>query len=122
MFQMLSPFMVSPQTTPYPLLLSLFTNPPTPTSMSWHSPTLEHRAFTGTRVTLSTYVQQGHPLLHMHWSHGSLHVYSLVGGFIPSSSEGTGWFILLFLQWGFTSFCSFSSSSIGDRVPSPMVG
>jgi hypothetical protein len=32
------------------------------------------------------------------WSHGSLHVYPLVGGLVPGSSEGTGWFILLFLQ------------------------
>jgi hypothetical protein len=34
------------------------------------------------------------------WSHGSLHVYSLVGGLVPVSFEGTGWFILLFLLWG----------------------
>ena len=34
------------------------------------------------------------------WSHGSLHVYSLVGGLVPESSGGTGWFILLFLLWG----------------------
>jgi hypothetical protein len=34
------------------------------------------------------------------WSHGSLHMYSLVGGLVPRSSGGTGWFILLFLLWG----------------------
>jgi hypothetical protein len=34
------------------------------------------------------------------WSHGSLHMYSLVGGLGLGSSEGTGWFILLFLLWG----------------------
>ena len=34
------------------------------------------------------------------WSHGSLHVYSLVGGLVPGSSGGIGWFILLFLLWG----------------------
>jgi hypothetical protein len=34
------------------------------------------------------------------WSYGSLHVYSLVGGLVPGSSGGTGWFILLFLLWG----------------------
>jgi hypothetical protein len=36
------------------------------------------------------------------WSHGFLHVYSLVGGLVPGSSGvgGTGWFILLFLLWG----------------------
>jgi hypothetical protein len=34
------------------------------------------------------------------WSHGSLHVYSLVGGLVPGSSEGSDWLILFFL-WGF---------------------
>jgi hypothetical protein len=28
------------------------------------------------------------------WSHGSLHVYPLVGGLVPGSTGGTGWFIL----------------------------
>ena len=31
------------------------------------------------------------------WSHGSLPVYPLVGGLVPGSSGGTGWFKLLFL-------------------------
>jgi hypothetical protein len=35
------------------------------------------------------------------WSHGYFHVYSLEGGLVPGSSGGTGWFILLFLLWGF---------------------
>ena len=35
------------------------------------------------------------------WSLESLHVYSLVGGLIPGSSGGTGWFILLFLLWSY---------------------
>jgi hypothetical protein len=34
------------------------------------------------------------------WNHGSLQVYSLVGGLVPRSSGGTGRFILLFLLWG----------------------
>jgi hypothetical protein len=34
------------------------------------------------------------------WNHGSLHVFSSVGGLVPGSSGGTGWFILLFLLWG----------------------
>jgi hypothetical protein len=34
------------------------------------------------------------------WSHGSLHVYSLVGGLVPGSSWGSGWLILLFFLWG----------------------
>ena len=36
------------------------------------------------------------------WSHGSLHVYSLVGGLVPGSTGGggSGWLILLFFLWG----------------------
>jgi len=34
------------------------------------------------------------------WSHGLLHVYSLVGGLVPGSSWGSGWLILLFFLWG----------------------
>jgi hypothetical protein len=33
------------------------------------------------------------------WSHGSLHVYSLVGGLVPGSSEGSAWLTLLFFLW-----------------------
>jgi hypothetical protein len=39
--------------------------PPTHTSLSWHSPTLEHQAFTGPRASPPIDVCQGHPLLHM---------------------------------------------------------
>ena len=31
------------------------------------------------------------------WSHGSLHVYTLVGGLVPGSFGGSGWLILLFM-------------------------
>jgi hypothetical protein len=31
------------------------------------------------------------------WSHGSLHVHSLVGGLVPGSFGGSGWLILLFM-------------------------
>ena len=58
------------------------------------------------------------------WSHGSLHVYFLVGGLVPGSSRGTGWFIL-FLLWGckpLNSLGLFSSSSTGDPVLCPVVG
>jgi hypothetical protein len=33
------------------------------------------------------------------WSHGSPHVYSLVGGLLPGSSGKSGWLILLFFLW-----------------------
>ena len=64
---MLFTFLVSPLktafSTPYPLLL--LTNPPTPTSWPWHSPTLGYRAFTGPRASPSIDDWLGHPLLHM---------------------------------------------------------
>jgi hypothetical protein len=51
-------------------------------------------------------------------------VYSLIGGLVPGSSEGTGWLTLLILLWGckpLQLLGSFSSSSSGDPVLSPMV-
>ena len=38
------------------------------------------------------------------WSHGSLHVYSLVDGLVPGSSEGSVWWILLFFLRGCKPF------------------
>jgi hypothetical protein len=35
-----------------------------------------------------------------------------VGGLVPGNSEGAGWFIFLFLLWGFSSLGPFSGSSI----------
>ena len=43
----------------------MLTNPSTLDSLSWHSPTLGHPAFTGPRDSTPIDVQQGHPLLHM---------------------------------------------------------
>jgi hypothetical protein len=52
--------------TPYPSAPApLLTNQPTPASWPWHSPTLEHRAFTGPRASSPIDVWLGHPLLHM---------------------------------------------------------
>jgi hypothetical protein len=34
------------------------------------------------------------------WNQKSLHVYSVVDGLVPGSSEGSGWLILLFFLWG----------------------
>jgi hypothetical protein len=67
-FQMLSPFLVSCPKIPYPFPpppLHLLPNPPTPTLLSWHSPTLEHRIFTGPRASPPIDDQLGHPLLHI---------------------------------------------------------
>ena len=60
---MLSPFLVSPLKTPYPL--PLLNSPPTPASCPWHFLTLGHRAFTGPRASPLIDDQLGHPLLHM---------------------------------------------------------
>ena len=49
------------------------------------------------------------------WSHGSLHVYSLVGSILPRSSpKGAATFP--------SSFSPFSNSSIRDTALSPMAG
>ena len=51
-------------------------------------------------------------------SHGSLHVYFLVGGLVSKSSWGSTWFILMFFLWvanHCSSFSPFSTSSIGDQ-------
>jgi hypothetical protein len=48
-----------------PFPLPLLTNPPTPASLSCHSPILGHRAFTGWRASPPIDAWQDHPLLHM---------------------------------------------------------
>jgi hypothetical protein len=46
------------------------------------------------------------------WSHGSLHVNSLVGVLVPGSSEGTGWLIFLFFLFKKQRICLNSSQYI----------
>jgi hypothetical protein len=60
------PFQKPPIPSP-PLLLWVCspTHPPTPSSLSWHSPTLGLQAFTGPKASLPIDARQGHPLLHM---------------------------------------------------------
>ena len=64
-FQMLSPFFLSYTKATCPIPLRLLNNLPTTPSISWHSPTLGHRDFTGPRDSSLTDVQEGHLLLHM---------------------------------------------------------
>jgi hypothetical protein len=59
----LSWFSLQNPSTPSPL--PLLTNPPTPTSWPWHSPTLELRAFTGPRASPPIDDRLGHLLLLM---------------------------------------------------------
>jgi hypothetical protein len=98
-FQMLSPFPVYPLETPYiiptpPASMRVFLYPhihsclpalplPYTESSSLH------------RTSPPSDAQQGHPLLHL-LDHGSLHVYSLVGGLVPGNPGGSGWLILFF--------------------------
>ena len=59
------------------------------------------------------------------WGHGSLLVYSLVGGLAPGSSGSmVGWYCSSSYEVAkpFSSFSPFSNSSIGNLVLSPMVG
>jgi hypothetical protein len=56
------------------------------------------------------------------WSHGSFHVYSLVGGLFPGSSGGTGCCPSYGAATPFSSLSPFSRSSIRDPVLSPIVG
>ena len=66
------------------------------------------------------------------WSHGTFHVYSLVGGLVCGNSGGLGGDLGVLVgsycsfSYGaassFSSFSPFSNSSIGDPVLSPMVG
>jgi hypothetical protein len=74
----------------------------TPTSSALNSPTLGH---------LSSLHRTKGPLLPLmpdkailcykcSWSHGSLHLCSLVGGLVPGRFEASSCLILLFFQWG----------------------
>ena len=64
-FQMMSPFLFPLWKPTIPSPLPLLTNPPTPTSLSWHTPTMRHQALSGPRASLPIAVQEDHPLLHM---------------------------------------------------------
>ena len=86
---MLSPFLVFPPKTPMASLLPLLTNPSTPASRPWHSPTLGLRALPEPR-TSSIDDQIGHPLLHMQLEPRVPTCDSLVGGLVPGSYGVTG--------------------------------
>ena len=88
--------------SPLPLLLwgCSPTHPPTPTSLPWYSPTLRHQAFTGPRASPPTYVQKGHPLLHM-WLEPWVPPCVLLGWwFSPWELLGGFWFVDIVLPMG----------------------
>jgi hypothetical protein len=91
---MLSPFLVSPPQTPYPISPPRFyEGTPLPTT---HYPLLPHLPSIPLHWSIEPPQDQGPPLPLMPdkailcyiciWIHGSLHVYFLVGGFVPGSS------------------------------------
>ena len=89
-------FQVSPLETLYPIhpppaLTSVLPHPPTLTSLPWNSPILGHWTLSGPRAALLPLTSNKAILCHIcGQSPGSLHVYSLVGGPVSRSSEGSG--------------------------------
>jgi hypothetical protein len=74
------------------------TLPPTTPSPPLHSHTLGHWAFTGPGPLLPLMPDKAILCYICSWGH-ALHVYSLVGGLVPGSSEVSGWLRLLFFLW-----------------------
>ena len=111
-FQMLSPFSVSPPQTPipspFPASMRVFPHPPTCSPP--HHPSIP------LHWGIEPSQDQGPLFLLMpdktilcyicRWSHGSLHMYSLVGVLVPGSSGKSGW-LMLFILWGCKLFQSF---------------
>jgi hypothetical protein len=122
-FQMLSPFPVS-HWSPYSLLLPLpcfYDGVPPPTHpllpthpgipLLWGTEPLQDQG-----LLLPLIPDKAILCLMCDWSHGSLHVYSLVGDFVPGSSGVlVGWYCCS--SYGIAnphrSFSPFSNSSIG---------
>ena len=53
------------------------------------------------------------------WSHGFLHVYSLIGGLVPGSSRVSGWLILLFFLWGCKNTSALSVLFLSPPLGTP---
>jgi hypothetical protein len=108
-FQMLFPFPIPyPPTSPNSLShlppdsLRVISHPLTPAYLPSMSPTIRHQAFTGLRASPPTDAppppKKSILCYICSWSHGSLHVYSLIDGLIPGNYRGSGW--LMFFLWG----------------------
>ena len=67
--------------------------------LSWHSPTQGHRDPQDQGSLLPLMSDKVILCYKCSWSHGSLHVYSLDGGYSLRAQGDIGWFIL-FLLWG----------------------
>jgi hypothetical protein len=88
-----SPFQDSPSETPYPIppphaSMRVLSNLPSHSSfLPWHAPTQGHWTLSGPRVSPPT---DAKAILYniCSWSHGSLHVYSLVSDPVPWELPG----------------------------------
>jgi hypothetical protein len=98
------------------------THPPTPASLPSHSITLGHRAFIDQGSLLPLMPNKAILYYIYGWSHGSLNVYSFVGGLDPGSSGS--WYCCS--SYGvanpFSSFSPSSNSYTGDFTFSPEIG
>jgi hypothetical protein len=93
---------VSYSIPPPPASMRVFPNPPTHPFRHFCPPISLHWAIEPSqdRGPLLPLMPNKAILCYIYgWSHGTLHVYSLVGGLVPGSSGGSGWLILFFL-WG----------------------
>jgi hypothetical protein len=91
------PLWKPPIPSPHPLPSPTHPLPPHCPSIPLH---WGHGAFTGPGPLLPLMTGKAILCYICGWSHGSLHVYSLVGGLVSGSSGGSGWFISdLFLKW-----------------------
>ena len=104
-FQMLFPFLISPLETPSSLpapsvSMRMLLLPYTPTSPPRHSLILGNGPFTYQGLLLLLMPDKAILCYICSWSHGSLHVYSFIGGLVPGRNGRSGWLILLFFLWG----------------------
>jgi hypothetical protein len=131
---MISPFLVtSPQpphplspTSPLPLWGCSPTNLPSPTLLLYHPPTLSYKTSIGPRDSPPIHVRETILCYICICSHGSLPVYSFVGGLVPGSTRWSSQPTLFFL-WGcnplrlLQSFCQLPHQDPQPVRASPSV-
>ena len=97
---MLSPFQVSPPESPIPFSCFYESAPPTTYLLLPSCPGIPlHWGIkpSQNQGPLLPLMPDNAILCYIYsWSHGLLHVYSLVGSLVPGSSEESGWLILFF--------------------------